>query len=62
MTKKSILLIILLACTIRISAQQEPEYLMEIGAGVGGMNYLGDFNGSLTKNIWDYVPTSATER
>ncbi|MBR7014700.1 MAG: outer membrane beta-barrel protein [Prevotella sp.] len=51
MTKKSILLIILLACTIRMSAQQEPEYLMEIGAGVGGMNYLGDFNGSLTKNI-----------
>jgi len=30
-------------------AQDEPEYRMEIGAGVGLMNYMGDFNGSLTK-------------
>jgi len=30
-------------------AQDEPEYRMEIGVGAGTMNYLGDFNGSLTK-------------
>ena len=28
-------------------AQTEPEYKMEVGAGAGLMNYLGDFNGSL---------------
>jgi len=32
-------------------AQDEPEYKMEIGAGVGMMNYLGDFNGNLLKNM-----------
>ncbi len=30
-------------------AQDEPEYRMEIGAGIGTMGYLGDFNSSLTK-------------
>ena len=37
----------LIACT----AQDEPEYRMEIGGGVGVMTYLGDFNGSLFKNM-----------
>lgn len=32
-------------------AQDEPEYRMEIGGGVGIMTYLGDFNGSLMKNM-----------
>lgn len=32
-------------------AQTEPEYLMEIGAGVGAMSYEGDFNGSVMKNM-----------
>ena len=32
-------------------AQTEPEYKMEVGAGVGLMNYLGDFNGSLLKGM-----------
>ena len=32
------------------SAQTEPEYRLELGAGVGLMNYLGDFNGNLLKN------------
>ena len=32
-------------------AQSEPEYLMEIGAGAGVMSYLGDFNGSIVKNM-----------
>ena len=34
-----------------VCAQDEPEYKMEIGAGVGLMNYLGDFNGSLLRDF-----------
>lgn len=34
-----------------VRAQDEPEYRMEIGAGIGMMDYLGDFNGSLTKDL-----------
>jgi opacity protein-like surface antigen len=32
-------------------AQDDVEYQMEVGGGVGLLNYQGDFNGSLTKNI-----------
>lgn len=32
-------------------AQSDPEYMMEVGGGVGAVNYLGDFNSNLTKNI-----------
>lgn len=32
-------------------AQDEPEYKMEVGAGIGLMNYLGDYNGSLLKQM-----------
>lgn len=32
-------------------AQTDPEYLMEIGGGVGTMGYLGDFNGKLTGDL-----------
>jgi hypothetical protein len=45
---------LLLLAVIRpaaVCAQDEPEYKMEIGAGVGLMNYLGDFNGSLLKDF-----------
>ena len=34
-----------------IQAQEEPEYSMEVGAGAGMMNYLGDYNGSLLKDM-----------
>ena len=33
------------------AAQDEPEYKMEAGAGLGLVNYLGDFNGNLTKGL-----------
>ena len=33
-----------------VAAQTEPEYKMELGAGVGLVSYQGDFNGSLLKN------------
>jgi len=38
---------IMLAATAQ--AQEDDEYLMEVGGGGGIIGYLGDFNGSLTK-------------
>ena len=32
------------------NAQTEPEYRMEIGAGVGLLTYLGDFNGNIFRS------------
>ena len=34
-----------------MQAQDEPEYRMEAGAGIGLINYLGDYNGSLFKQM-----------
>lgn len=34
-----------------VTAQEDPEYRMEGGAGVGMVNYLGDFNASIAKNF-----------
>lgn len=33
-----------------LHAQDDPEYRMEIGAGIGMTGYLGDFNGNLMKD------------
>lgn len=33
------------------SAQEEPEYRLELGAGGGAVTYLGDYNGNLTKGM-----------
>ncbi len=38
-------------CHARATAQDDPEYRKEIGAGVGLGGYLGDFNGSFTKDL-----------
>ena len=38
---------LLAVATTVIQAQDEPEYRLEIGAGVGAVNYLGDYNASL---------------
>ncbi len=35
----------------RATAQDEPEYRMEVGGGLGLTAYQGDFNGSLTKGL-----------
>ena len=51
MTRKRIIILFLSALTASLHAQDQPEYLMEIGAGGGVVNYLGDFNGSLVKNF-----------
>ena len=33
------------------SAQEDPEYRLEVGAGIGVITYLGDFNGDLMKGM-----------
>lgn len=49
--RKSLSIILLLAAlTLGASAQTEPEYRVEIGAGAGLVTYLGDLNGNITKN------------
>lgn len=37
--------------SLGLHAQDDPEYRMEIGAGLGMTGYLGDFNGNLTKDL-----------
>lgn len=52
MNKSPILvLIFLLAFSTGCFSQDDPEYRMEIGAGIGMSGYLGDFNGNLTKDL-----------
>ncbi len=46
----STLALLALACS-PAKAQDDPQYRMEIGGGVGMMGYLGDFNGNLTKDL-----------
>jgi hypothetical protein len=44
-------LLLMFALSLPASAQEDPEYRMEIGVGGGMMGYLGDFNGNLTKDL-----------
>jgi len=51
-------IVMLWVFAVSVNAQTDPEYKMEIGVGVGTTAYLGDFNGSLTKNMqpaWSLV-------
>lgn len=47
----TIITIALLLTAGAVHAQDDPEYRMEIGAGVGMTGYLGDFNGNITKDL-----------
>ncbi len=47
----SIFIISYLFISTSAVAQEAPEYRMEIGGGAGMMNYLGDLNGNLLKNM-----------
>lgn len=50
--RRSLLIILLLASAmLPVKAQTDNEYRMEIGAGAGLAGYLGDFNGTLTKDL-----------
>ena len=43
--------LLLLALAGGTQAQTEPEYRLELGAGVGAVTYLGDFNNAIFKDI-----------
>ena len=47
----SLLLLISLLSVQKAQAQDDPQYRLEIGAGIGTMAYEGDFNGSIFKNM-----------
>ena len=51
MRKLLTLIAVLTVAAISTKAQDDPEYRMEIGGGVGINGYLGDFNGNITKNL-----------
>ena len=43
--------LLLLAVTGTAQAQTEPEYRLEVGAGIGAVTYLGDFNGNIFRDM-----------
>lgn len=49
--RRALVIVTLLLSVLTTRAQEDPEYRMEIGAGIGMVAYQGDFNGSLTKNM-----------
>lgn len=49
--RKLLLMLMVLLPAARMSAQDDPQYRMEIGAGVGTVSYAGDFNGNVLKNM-----------
>ena len=49
--RKLLVCLVLLTGAVGMRAQDEPEYKMEIGAGVGTVTYLGDYNGNLLNNM-----------
>ena len=51
MRKLLTLIAVLTVAAISTKAQDDPEYRMEIGGGVGINGYLGDFNGNISKNL-----------
>ncbi len=44
------------------SAQDEPEYRLEVGAGAGTVTYLGDYNGNITKGMQPWGVVTAKYR
>lgn len=49
--RQGLLSILLLVTAVQTLAQDDVEYRMEVGAGAGLVSYLGDFNGSVVKNM-----------
>ena len=49
--RQGLLSILLFVAAVQTQAQDDVEYRMEVGAGVGLVSYLGDFNGSVVKNM-----------
>lgn len=49
--RKGLVTLLMLCATLTASAQQDDEYLMEIGGGVEMVSYQGDFNGKITSGM-----------
>lgn len=49
--KTALLTVLLLVTALTSKAQQDDEYLMEVGGGFGMMAYEGDFNGNILSNM-----------
>lgn len=60
--RKLLTWIFMVAATIATHAQEEPEFRMELGAGIGLVNYVGDFNSSLVKNMQPWASLLAKYR
>ncbi len=54
-------LLLLLSFT-NVTAQEDPEYRMEVGGGLGLVSYQGDFNSSLTSGMQPMVALVAKYR
>jgi len=52
----------MVAFTMAAHAQEEPEYRMELGAGIGLVNYVGDFNSNLVKGMQPWATILAKYR
>ena len=48
---RKVLCFLFLVLCVTVRAQDDPEYRMEVGAGLGVMNYLGDYNEKLLKGF-----------
>ena len=52
----------LLSALLSANAQDEPEYRLEVGAGLGGVSYSGDFSGGFFKGIQPWMALVAKYR
>lgn len=52
----------LLCTAMAVQAQDEPEYRLEVGGGLGLVAYQGDFNSSLLKGMQPMAALTAKYR
>ena len=59
---RKFLILPLLMVVIASFAQEDPEYKLELGGGIGTVTYLGDFNGNLTTEMQPWGTVMAKYR
>ena len=57
-----LLIVATLFVTPTVMAQDKPEYRLEVGAGLGGVAYSGDFSGGFFKGIQPWMALVAKYR
>ena len=60
--RELLLIVASLFVTPAVVAQEEPEYRLEVGAGLGGVSYSGDFSGGFFKGIQPWMALVAKYR